>query len=255
MDALYRKLRDQARQIVKSLPTPAFFQDLAQELTESRVLLESDPLLTGIARAIQPDLDDDFGHGIRHTTLVCIDAGAIVLRELSKHPGAPEDGSVTRQIVLVQAAGLLHDIRRKQPNHAHEGSVYAAGLLPGHALTPGEIELISRAIREHEAFAPEGPNQDPNSRSLISDALYDADKFRWGPDNFTHTLWDMVMFTRLPFKEFAQKYPGGMHKLSLIRDTFRTDTGKHYGPEMIDLGIETGNRLLAILKTDYPSFF
>ncbi|MFH1152886.1 MAG: HD domain-containing protein [Pseudomonadota bacterium] len=256
MNEIYLKLRDRARQIVDSLPIPVFRQELVLALSESEFLLASDPLLKSLAGQMSADLDNDFGHGILHATLVCIDAGAIVHTEMQdKISGKTPGATIREQMVLAQAAGLLHDIRRKQANHAEKGAAYAADLLERQALKQSNIETICRAIREHEAFVPADPDQGAKPRSLISDALYDADKFRWGTDNFTHTLWDMVMFARIPLQDFIQKYPGGMHKLSQIRDTFRTNTGKKYGPEMIDLGIETGNRLFDFLKTEYPSFF
>jgi hypothetical protein len=43
---------------------------------------------------------------------------------------------------------------------------------------------IVAAIRNHEAFRKILESEDKSAR-LVSDSLYDADKFRWGPDNFT----------------------------------------------------------------------
>ena len=75
---------------------------------------------------------------------------------------------------------------------------------------------------------------------MLSDCLYDADKFRWGPDNFTHTIWDMVGFINPPLKTFVSHYPKGMALLKKIRGTFRSRTGRRYGPQFIDVGIAIG---------------
>ena len=87
--------------------------------------------------------------------------------------------------------------------------------------------------------------------SLLSDSLYDADKFRWGPDNFTDTLWRMVTFSHMPMSDFITHYPKGLEGLSRIRDTFRTPTGKIYGPEFIDLGLAIGKKLYEVILAEY----
>ena len=78
---------------------------------------------------------------------------------------------------------------------------------------------------------------------LISDALYDADKFRWGPDNFTTTLWDMLGYAKINIELFLAGYKKGIEGIKRIKDTFRTKTGKEYGPEFIDLGLKIGDEI------------
>ena len=82
----------------------------------------------------------------------------------------------------------------------------------------------------------------------MSDALYDADKFRWGPDNFTVTLWKMLRFSKAPIPRLISRFPRGMKGIQRIRDTFRTATGKKYGPEFIDLGLKIGEEIHKFLK-------
>ncbi len=272
MKATYTDLRTMARKIVATLPRPAFCTLFQEEIARSERLLLTHPLLVGLKNRILPLLDDDFGHGMRHSELVAIDAGAIVQIEMGLSPGAPE---MVRAMVLVQVAGLLHDIKRKEKKHAQKGALFAEGLLQtgGFDLTDPEIKIVCNAIGNHEAFQEQrtghgkpvksgdrtsdsGPGSTTGSIfRLISDALYDADKFRWGPDNFTHTVWDMVIFAKIPLADFLNRFPGGMKKLAQIRDTFRTDTGKAYGPGFIDLGLETGKRLAARLKNDHSDLF
>jgi hypothetical protein len=80
---------------------------------------------------------------------------------------------------------------------------------------------------------------------MVSDALYDADKFRWGPENFTGTLWLMVEAHSTPPEALHRTFLEKMKGIERIKETFRTDTGKQYGPEFIDQGITIGNAIFA----------
>lgn len=273
MKATYSDLRNSARKIVATLPQPFFCTFFQEEIALSRRLLYSQHLLKELKNQIAPLLDDDFGHGMLHSELVAMDGGAIVQIEMGLNPDSPE---MVRTMVLVQVAGLLHDIRRKEKNHAQKGAAFAEKLLltGGYGLTQMEIKIVCNAISNHEAFQAKpqpsllpaslvspwalGTASTPESQiisQLVSDALYDADKFRWGPDNFTHTVWDMVMFANISLPRFLRRFPEGMQRLAQIQKTFRTETGKIYGPGFIDLGLETGKRLLEQLKMDYPELF
>jgi hypothetical protein len=46
-------------------------------------------------------------------------------------------------------------------------------------------------------------------------------------------------------------YPGGMQRLEEIKGTFRSHTGKAYGPQMIDYGIAIGQELMAFILTEF----
>ena len=115
-----------------------------------------------------------------------------------------------------------------------------------------ERDDVSSAIRNHEAFKKRIPIKSPDG-VLIDGCLYDADKFRWGPDNFTDTVWDMVSFHNPPLSEFIKHYPKGMQGIEKIKKTFRTATGKVYGPQFIDLGIAIGNQLYDMILTEFES--
>jgi len=300
MNPIYLQLREEARTILATLPAPQFYQRFARERSYSRQMLHSHPLLIKIKKEINPVVEDDFGHGMHHSDLVCVDAGAIIQIEMQQNSQIEADNKasingealicngsstpmqeeqpvtttisneINSKIVLVQVAGLLHDIKRKEKKHSIKGAQFAQTFLStgGYPLTANEIDIICNAIKEHEAFQKDSSGNrertDHNRRdsgsatiqnsfrlwhSLISNALYDADKFRWGPDNFAHTLWDMVVFSNTPLPEFVRRYPDGMTILEQIKGTFRTATGKKYGPDFIDLGLEAGNRLFEIIRT------
>ncbi len=102
-----------------------------------------------------------------------------------------------------------------------------------------EIDGICQAIRNHEAFVTPTACRRP-SFQLISDCLYDADKFRWGPDNFTATVWSMVAPVDIPLSVLLDHFIPSLGGIERIKSTFRTGTGRKYGPDFIDRGLQIG---------------
>jgi hypothetical protein len=144
---------------------------------------------------------------------------------------------------LAHVAGVLHDIRRSEPDHARLGSIEAGRVLKRFDFPYAEQIMIVQAIANHEAFQTNEAIPDVRGQ-LLSDALYDADKFRWGPENFTDTLWDMLALRpeeNIPM--LFERFPRSMGGIARIRETFRTSTGRGYGPDFIDRGLEIGRRL------------
>jgi hypothetical protein len=45
-----------------------------------------------------------------------------------------------------------------------------------------------------------------------------------------------------------------MEGLVKIKQTFRTDTGKKYGPQFIDTGISIGEELFRVINTEFRSY-
>jgi hypothetical protein len=45
-----------------------------------------------------------------------------------------------------------------------------------------------------------------------------------------------------------RRFPRGMEGISKIKETFRTETGKKYGPEFIELGLEIGWKVYQFLE-------
>ena len=248
MDAVYLEIRAIARKIVSRYEQPDFYGDHASEVRDSRRFYASDPAIARLRQDMASCLDDDFGHGMGHVEKVAIDAGSLAIIE-SRLAGFNED-RVQRNLLLAQCAGLLHDICRKEKSHAERGAETAHDILQSYPLIPEEVGLVCAAIRNHEAFT--SLRRLPAQQAcMISDCLYDADKFRWGPDNFTHTLWDMVVYLNPPLPTFLDHYPRGMALLKKIRGTFRSATGRRYGPQFIDLGIAIGEELYRIIQTDF----
>jgi hypothetical protein len=249
--SLYAQLRERARQIVARFPSVDFYRDEAAALEVSRKVFETAPLVVRLRREVITRLQDDFGHGIQHATRVALDAGA--LTRIEGEAAGYQGRYLKRRICIVHCASLLHDIQRKQSNHAEQGASLAAELLAQHPLGADEKEDICIAIRNHEAFR-ETVSVNTREGALVSDCLYDADKFRWGPDNFTDTLWAMAAFRQPTLRDFVNLYPAGMKSLARIKSTFRTPTGRKYGPAFIDLGIAVGEELYRVITTEFAAY-
>jgi hypothetical protein len=241
MLALLDQKHEQARRlsirIAAEFGSPRFYMHHDREMEKSRRLFEQAPMVSqclGIVEAY----GDCFGHGLLHVRKVAIDAGAIILVEIDS---ASLMADAERQILLAHLAGLLHDIKRDEKDHARAGAREASGILEKFALEDRECSAIAGAIANHEAFQVPEALDEPLDQ-LLSDALYDADKFRWGPDNFTETLWAMLEARKASLDMALPRFPRGMEALRKIRDTFRTPTGREYGPDFIDLGLEIGRR-------------
>jgi hypothetical protein len=248
MDIIYTRIRERARQIVSQYPSPDFYQDhsLANEL--SLKYFETSAFTEKLQSFVAEHLEDDFGHGIKHALKVAVDAGALMIIE-NKLAGR-SDNFINQRVIIVQCAGLLHDIQRQHEDHAVKGAVYARQVLKVLPFKSHEVDDICRAIRNHEAFK-KTVKANTSEGELVSDCLYDADKFRWGPDNFTDTVWAMVSFFNIPVAQFMDLYPEGMEKLAKIKHTFRTNTGKKYGPQFIDLGLAIGEELFGVIQTEF----
>jgi hypothetical protein len=214
----------------------------------SRQYFETNPFTVQLRTFVASKLEDDFGHGLEHALKVAMDAGALMIIE-NKLVGSSNE-LINRRVIIVQCAALLHDIKRKQENHAVRGAAYARKVLKTSPFDPEEIEDICLAIQNHEAFK-NTIKSNTLQGSLVSDCLYDADKFRWGPDNFSDTVWTMASFFKIPVVKFMELYPGGMKTVARIKHTFRTDTGKKYGPQFIDIGLAIGEELFDVINTEF----
>ena len=251
MQPIYVRLRERARQIVSTFPPPDFYQDQSRAYEFSRRFLKNDPAIKKLHGFVADHLEDNFGHGLRHAVKVTIDAGALLFIE--GQAAGYGRSMLELRVRVVQCAGLLHDIKRKKKEHAKRGAACAREILKDYSLAPDEIEDVCRAIHNHEAFKNDILIT-TSKGALVSDCLYDADKFRWGPDNFTDTLWDMISLYDLPLSKFMARYPQGMEGLEKIKTTFRTQTGKKYGPRFIDMGMAIGEKLYGVIQAEFSDY-
>jgi len=249
-----RQAKNLSLKIAADLGSPLFYLRNQEEAERSQRLFDQNQMVKECLD-IMADYGDCFGHGLRHILKVAVDAGAIILIEA--HSAQPAIDEV-RLVLLAHLAGVLHDIKRTEKNHARAGAREASKILECFSLKDRECLAITQAIANHEAFQPHDKLNEPADQ-LLSDALYDADKFRWGPDNFTETLWAMLATHRTSLKELLPRFSTGLESIRRIRETFRTSTGKVYGPDFIDRGLEIGRRFyteitgIGFLETELKS--
>ncbi len=241
IDRTYQVLQSLSRKIASGLPTPAFFALYGSDLRCSDRALQED----GFIQQCRAQLDESLlecAHGLGHCEAVARDAGALVMIEGRNRGWAQEE--IDRLAPAAIIAGLLHDIKRREQDHAVRGSIEAERILAELGMDGVLRNYIGYAIRNHEAFKMTCDLGD-EAGCLVSDSLYDADKFRWGPENFTSTLWTMVNDRGTPLERLHEVFQEKMKGIERIKETFRTGTGKRYGPEIIDQGITIGNAIYA----------
>lgn len=252
MDPDYIVIRNLARNLVKAAPLPDFY---VEQIDANRLSLEhyqNNEIIQTLKGHVSAMMDNNLGHGLHHAERVSLDAGALALIVLQRKDLSAYDAE--RVLLLGHCAGLLHDVMRKKKDHACAGADYAAELLKSYPFSREEINDICQAIRNHEAFK-ENSGVLTVVGEVVSNCLYDADKFRWGPDNFTHTVWDMVTNARIPLSVFMSHFPRGIATVARIRNTFRSNPGKKYGPQFIDIGMDIGRQLYDTIKREFPAIF
>ncbi len=242
----YRHAQLIARRITGEVGDPSFYTEQKLAVDASNRFFREHPLVNQAITVLGAD-PDRIGHGLTHVTKVAVDAGAIILIE--RADGFPTD-RVFRLVTLVHVAGVLHDIKREEKDHARKGADESARILRGFDVSEAERTAIVDAIGNHEAFRKALPVDDPDWQ-LLSDSLYDADKFRWGPDNFSEMIWDMVSRRGVPLSVLLGRFLKGMDGVGRIRETFRSETGRRYGPDFIDRGMEIGRRLYEELTHEH----
>jgi hypothetical protein len=245
MKDIYEEMIAASRDIAASFPQPSFYVCCREPLNLSRSLFDEDAQVRKCRTLVLKELKEDLGHGIDHCEKVALEAGALTYIEGER---LSQGESLRREAcLLAQIAGLLHDLRRNEKEHAKASASAASRMLQEFSIFPEKGEYIVQAIANHEAFVEPKRIHSPVGQ-MISDALYDADKFRWGPDNFTQTLWQMLRSSRARIAPLIRRFPKGMEGISGIKETFRTETGKIYGPEFIELGLEIGGKIYQFLE-------
>ena len=245
MEDIYSEMIAVSQTIAAMFPPPRFYTCCRPWLTLSRSLLSDDQQVSKCREMVRRELQHNYGHGQDHVEKVAVEAGALAYLEAERlswqEPVKEQAG------ILAQMAGLLHDLRRGEKDHARLGAEASRTVLRSFTFSEEEGRIIVEAIANHEAFV-EPKRIGSNLGQMVSDVLYDADKFRWGPDNFTLTLWEMLRYSRAPITRLIHRFPKGMKGIARIKDTFRTETGKTYGPEFIDLGLRIGEKIYEFLQ-------
>lgn len=243
---IYDEMIAACRDLAASFPSPRFYTCCAPWLDLSQSVFNQKEQIKQCRSIVFRELRDNLGHGMDHAEKVALEAGALAYIEGERL--LLKDGAREEMGVLAQMAGLLHDLRRGEKDHAQASAGAAKKILAEFStFSPDEERYIVEAIANHEAFIEPKVTDSPIGQ-VISDVLYDADKFRWGPDNFTVTLWQMLRFSQAPVGRLIRRFPKGMKEIARIKDTFRSVAGKTYGPEFIDLGLQIGERIYQFLR-------
>lgn len=238
-NTIYSALKKKAEVISQKIGKPLFYGKHRQELEKSSAHIAT----SRIIHKCRTYLDEAAlhpAHGLDHGEKVALEAGAILQIEAGLHDRSRAE---TEGLMLcVQIAGLLHDIKRNEKDHTIKGSLETGRILADFSIPDHYKRYITAAIRNHEAFKEVIESENDHAK-LVSDSLYDADKFRWGPDNFTSTLWLIVESAKIPVEELHASFMEKVEGIKRIKNTFRTETGRLYGPQFINMGLEIGNEL------------
>ncbi|PIE75232.1 MAG: hypothetical protein CSA18_00850 [Deltaproteobacteria bacterium] len=251
MDSVLKEIKLMARKIVNDARTPSFYRDYSELISKSEHFFMENPVILRIQEELYDTLENNFGHGFGHAKKVAIEAGVLFAVEMKKK-GLKKD--LNYLFTMAQSAGLLHDICRKDKDHAVKGARYAGSYLPSILSDKADVDSIVYAIENHEAFCASKGEPPCIEALILSNSLYDSDKFRWGPDNFSHMIWAILEDTGITSSQFLKGYQRGIASLENIRTTFRSFTGKKYGPEFIDIGMEIGNTLYRQIKMERGFF-
>ena len=251
MQDIYEEMMVTCRNMAASFPPPRFYKSCQKWLDLSCSVYGQNLQVLRCRERVLPELRDDFGHGMGHAEKVAVEAGALAYMEGERL--ALGDKARQEAGFLAQMAGLLHDLRRGEKEHAQASAAAAGKILEELSFLAAEQgKYVVEAIANHEAFV-EPKAMDTTVGQMISDALYDADKFRWGPDNFTLTLWRMLRYSQAPVVRFIKRFPGGLKGIARVKKTFRSEAGKDYGPEFIDLGLQIGEKIYQWLQQRFAT--
>ncbi len=243
MNKALSEFKREARKIAISLGTPDFHRACAADYDHSHEHFFDHPIIFRLREDVIPFLYDDYGHGIEHSKNVAIDAGAIALAESR----SLDKDLVRRMVLLAQISGLLHDICRLDLDHARHSAETSRRVLAAYDLSDEERDIVACAIASHETPGPVAPFGDP-IRQLVSDSLYDADAFRWGPDHFVTALWEICDYQEWPMSAIIGRFPAAMERAMAKASGFRTVTGRTYGPELMERGGVIGRRMHKLLR-------
>lgn len=238
MDRRILELKRRAKDLAASRPASAFSRDLAEELAHAKDFFFDNPLVLRLQGDALGYLDEACGIGVEHAKKVAVDAAAIVLAE----PSGLDPEERRRLAVLAQLAGLLHDALRHEEDHADRGADLSLRILRGYPLSDEERRWISQAVAAHDSPKPPAL-EGPEAAILLAGALYDADKFRFGPDIFATTLWELCECDEWSLEQIAERFAEGPRLAREFAGTFRTREGRRYGPQLLAEGLSLAEEL------------
>jgi len=232
MDPRIIDLKRRARELAARRPQNAFALDCAEELGHASTLFFEHPLMQRLQSDALGFLNEPCGIGVEHGKRVAIDAAALALAE----PTGLDPEERRRLALLAEMAGLLHDAMRFEEDHAEKGADLCLRLLGGYPLSPEERLLVAQAVALHETALPLS-GDGPEPARLLSGVVHDADSFRFGPDIFSATVWELCDCDEWTLEDIARAFPEGPKRAASLVKGFRTEQGRRYGPALIAEGL------------------
>jgi len=245
MDPRIIDLKRRARELAAGQPQSAFALDCAEELGHASTLFFEHPLMQRLQGDALGFLNEPCGLGVEHGKRVAIDAAALVLAE----PTGLDPEARRRLALLAEMAGLLHDAMRFEDNHAEKGADLCLRILRSYHLDPEEIVWIAQAVALHETALPLVLNG-PETARLLSGVLHDADCFRFGPDIFAATVWELCDCDEWTLEDIARAFPEGPKRAASLTKSFRTEQGRRYGPALIDEGLSLAQEYTRLFEQE-----
>ncbi len=243
MDQRIIELKHRARKLAATRQHSAFAQDCAEELGHANALFFEHPLMQRLQDDALPYLNEQSAIGVEHSKRVAIEAAALALAEPSGL-----DGEERRRVaVLAEIAGLLHDASRFEAAHAAQGAELALRLLAKYPLGDEERMHIAQAVALHETALPLA-DDGPEAARLLAAVVHDADCFRFGPEILPTTLWELCDMEEWSLERIADVFPEGPRRAATLRDAFRTEQGRRYGPELLDEGARMAPEYARIIE-------
>jgi len=243
MDQRIIELKRRAKSLAAGRPQSGFNLDCAEEIGHASTIFFEHPMMQRLQNDALGFLNEPCGIGVEHGKRVAIDAAALVLAE----PTGLDQEERRRLALLAEMAGLLHDTMRFEDDHADKGADLAMRLLRGYSLSPEERLWIAQAVALHETVLPLA-EVGPESARLLSGVVFDADRFRFGPDYFITTLWELCDCDEWSLEDIAKTFPEGRKRAEAARSGgFRTEQGRRYGPALITEGLA--------LASEFERFF
>jgi hypothetical protein len=216
-----------------------FYLDFQKYHTISKTLFFTNPIVRHCKNDVLPYLEQDRDYRIEHAKKVAIDAGTLILVE-----GRGWDPTQTKRwSLLAQLAGLLHDMYAPTPDHARRGAVTARQFVDCYPLMDVEKEAVVFAVQHHENL-PGDTCPMPSVCHWVSNALHDADKFRWSLDNLRASLFEANFGKeQRTVHNMWFQLPDDMKKIRSVASSFKTGTGQRYGSQFINAGLAIGEHL------------
>ncbi|MEF2143941.1 MAG: hypothetical protein V3573_00725 [Desulfovibrionaceae bacterium] len=235
-------LKNKARKMARERNLPSFYLDYAEETSFASDLFFNHPALLKLQEDAVAFLYDDYMFGIDHSKHLAQDASTLILA----WDCGLDHTRQRRAAFLAQVAAMMHDIECSGgESERFDGSAYA--LLDGCTLSDSEKHLVARASTCHRipdtSDMPEG-----SELRILTHALHDAYLFRFGADIFATIMWNYCDYTSQPLTEVAAQFEAALAEVQDAPMEFLTETGRKYGPEILQVGREQAQAMLRLLK-------